>query len=85
MYMGQDGSCAVSDDGVSLNEMYSKHSINMPMHESMHEQMHEQMHEPSPGSYVQHSQGDIDMDQLVHFDAVDPSSLSPEAMHSMPR
>lgn len=73
MYMGQDGSCAVSDDGVSLNEMYSKHSINMPMHEH------------SPGSYVQHSQGDIDMDQLVHFDAVDPSSLSPETMHSMPR
>ncbi|KAM0477426.1 hypothetical protein ACHAPX_005738 [Trichoderma viride] len=81
MYMGQDSSCAVSDDGVSLNEMYSKHSINMPMHESMHEQMHE----PSPGSYVHHSQADIDMDQLVHFDAVDPSSLSPEAMHSMPR
>ncbi|KAJ4864010.1 homeobox domain-containing protein [Trichoderma breve] len=69
MYMGQDGSCAVSDDGVSLNEMYSKHSINMPLHEH------------SPGSYVQHSQGDIDMDQLVHFDAVDPTSLSPETMH----
>jgi hypothetical protein len=47
--------------------MYSKHTINLPMHT------------PSPG-YVQHQQADLDMEQLVQFDAVDPSSLSPEAM-----
>ncbi|KAK5993922.1 Pyriculol/pyriculariol biosynthesis cluster transcription factor 1 [Cladobotryum mycophilum] len=68
LYPGQDGSCAISDDGGSLNEMYSKHSLNMPMHT------------PSPGSFVQPSQTDLDMDQLVQFDAVDTSSLSPETL-----
>ncbi|KAF5962624.1 hypothetical protein FBULB1_13975 [Fusarium bulbicola] len=67
MYPMNDGSCAVSEDGTSLNEMYSKHTINLPMHTT------------SPG-FVQHQQADLDMDQLVQFDAVDPSSLSPEAM-----
>ncbi|KOS17124.1 Homeobox protein HOY1 [Escovopsis weberi] len=57
----------VSDDGSSLNEMYSKHTINMPMHA------------PGPGSYVS-SQPDLDMDSLVQFDAVDSSSLSPETL-----
>ncbi|KAL3959179.1 hypothetical protein ACCO45_007341 [Purpureocillium lilacinum] len=52
-----------------LNEMYSKHTINLPMHT------------PSPGTFVQPSQhGDLDMDQLVQFDAVDPASLSPETV-----
>ncbi|KNB08086.1 hypothetical protein FOXG_09086 [Fusarium oxysporum f. sp. lycopersici 4287] len=67
LYPMNDGSCAVSEDGASLNEMYSKHTINLPMHTT------------SPG-FVQHQQADLDMDQLVQFDAVDPSSLSPEAM-----
>lgn len=67
MYAGNDGSCAVSEDGTSLNEMYSKHSINLPMHGG------------SPG-YVQQTHGDLDMDQLVQFDTVDTASLSPEAM-----
>ncbi|KAM0549777.1 hypothetical protein ACHAPJ_009216 [Fusarium lateritium] len=67
LYPMNDGSCAVSEDGASLNEMYSKHTINLPMHTA------------SPG-FVQHQQADLDMDQLVQFDAVDPSSLSPEAM-----
>ena len=49
--------------------MYSKHTINLPMHT------------PSPGTFVQPSQhGDLDMDQLVQFDAVDPASLSPETV-----
>ncbi|GJN74997.1 homeoprotein [Purpureocillium lilacinum] len=69
LYTGHEGSCAVSDDGHSLNEMYSKHTINLPMHT------------PSPGTFVQPSQhGDLDMDQLVQFDAVDPASLSPETV-----
>ncbi|RKK14898.1 hypothetical protein BFJ66_g12110 [Fusarium oxysporum f. sp. cepae] len=67
LYPMNDGSCAVSEDGASLNEMYSKHTINLPMHTT------------SPG-FVQHQQADLDMDQLVQFDAVNPSSLSPEAM-----
>ncbi|KAF4436511.1 hypothetical protein F53441_13222 [Fusarium austroafricanum] len=71
LYPMNDGSCAVSEDGTSLNEMYSKHTINMPMHTA------------SPG-FVQHQQADLDMDQLVQFDAVDPSSLSPEAMPQAP-
>ncbi|KAG8667951.1 Transcription factor [Fusarium poae] len=68
MYPVNDGSCAVSEDGTGLNEMYSKHTINMPMHT------------PSPGYVQHHQQADLDMEQLVQFDAVDPSSLSPEAM-----
>jgi hypothetical protein len=68
MYNGNEGSCAISEDGSSLNEMYSKHTINLPMHTH------------SPG-YAQHQQqADLDMDQLVQFDTVDPSSLSPEAV-----
>ncbi|KAI5857452.1 homeobox-domain-containing protein [Durotheca rogersii] len=58
---------AISDDGHGLNEMYSKHTINIPMHPH------------SPG-YMEPSQADLDMSQLVQFDAVDPSSLSPESM-----
>lgn len=59
MYTTQDGSCAVSEDGSTLNDMYSKHNIHL-----------------SP-NFVQSQQAELDMDQLVHFDTVDPSSLSP--------
>ncbi|KJZ73990.1 hypothetical protein HIM_06658 [Hirsutella minnesotensis 3608] len=68
MYGNHDASCAISEDGTSLNEMYSKHTINLPMHT------------PSPHAFVQPHHGDLDMDQLVQFDAVDASSLSPETM-----
>ncbi|KAM3533231.1 hypothetical protein MY4038_003456 [Beauveria bassiana] len=65
MYGAQDGSCAVSEDGTALNDMYSKHNINLSPH------------------FVQPQQAELDMDQLVHFDTVDPSSLSPpEALAS---
>jgi len=66
VYHGNDGSCAVSEDGGSLNEMYSKHTLTLPMQSQ------------SPG-YVQSQQGELDIDQLVSFDPVDPASLSPEA------
>ena len=69
VYHGNEGSCAVSEDGHSLNEMYSKHTINLPMHSQ------------SPG-FAQQQQADLDMEQLVQFDSVDPSSLSPETMPS---
>jgi hypothetical protein len=70
LYSGNDGSCAVSEDGTTLNEMYSKHTINLPMHSH------------SPG-YVQSQQAELDMDQLVQFDTIDPASLSPEIKPSM--
>ncbi|ODA79124.1 hypothetical protein RJ55_04716 [Drechmeria coniospora] len=69
LYAAHDGSCAVSDDGASLNEMYSKHTINLPMHA------------PSAAAFVQAGpHGEVDMEQLVQFDAVDPASLSPETI-----
>ncbi|KAK7911732.1 homeoprotein [Apiospora marii] len=61
------GDSTVSDDGHSLNEMYSKHTINLPMHPH------------SPG-FMDGSQGDLDMNQLVQFDSMDPASMSPEHM-----
>lgn len=63
---------AMSDDGASLNEMYSKHSINLPMHP------------PHSPAFVETSQADLDMNQLVSFDHVEPASLSPESMQHMP-
>jgi hypothetical protein len=67
MYPGNDNSCAISDDGNSLHEIYSKHTINLPIHSH------------SPG-YGQPQQTELDMDQLVQFDTVDPASLSPETI-----
>ncbi|KAI0020303.1 homeobox transcription factor [Xylariomycetidae sp. FL0641] len=58
---------AISDDGHSLNEMYSKHTIDIPMH-------------PHSPAFVGSGPADLDMNQLVQFDAVDPSSMSPESM-----
>ncbi|KAH9996633.1 homeobox transcription factor [Xylariaceae sp. FL0662B] len=61
------GESAISEDGHSLNEMYSKHTINIPMHPH------------SPG-FVEPNQAELDMNQLVQFDGLDHSSLSPESM-----
>lgn len=72
MYPGNDGSCAVSEDGQSLNEMYSKHSINLPMHTQSPGFAQQQQH-------YQH-QAELDMEQLVQFDTFDTASLSPEAV-----
>ncbi|KAI3531554.1 homeobox domain-containing protein [Colletotrichum paranaense] len=68
---GDNGSCAVSDDGTGLNEMYSKHTINLPMH-------------PHSPAYGEQGHNDLDMNQLVQFDHVDPNSMSPESMHQTP-
>jgi hypothetical protein len=57
------GESAISDDGHGLNEMYSKHTINLPMH-------------PHSPAFHEPSQAELDMNQLVSFD--DHSSLSPE-------
>lgn len=61
------GESAISDDGHGLNEMYSKHSINLPMH-------------PHSPAYGEASQADLDMNQLVQFDPIEHTSLSPEHM-----
>jgi hypothetical protein len=58
----------ISDDGTGLNELYSKHTLTLPMHS----------HSPSPNPYMEQSQAEMDMNQLVQFDHIDPSSLSPE-------
>ncbi|SPO06960.1 related to homeoprotein [Cephalotrichum gorgonifer] len=67
-YQMNEGSCAVSDDGSGLNDMYSKHNLNLPMHPH------------SPVHFTEHQQTEADMSQLVQFDSADHSSLSPEAM-----
>lgn len=64
-------SCAISDDGTVLNEMYSKHTINMPMHPPH-----------SPGYPDSSHGGELDMNQLVSFDHVDAASLSSPDAHS---
>ena len=53
----------MSDDGASLNEMYSKHTLNLPLHA------------PSP-AFAEQSAADMDMNNLVQF-PVDAESLSP--------
>lgn len=66
IYHNHDSS-AISDDGASLNEMYSKHTINLPLH-------------PHSPAFIEANPADMDMNQLVHFDTVDPASLSPESV-----
>ncbi|KAI1813762.1 homeobox domain-containing protein [Poronia punctata] len=58
------GESAISDDGHGL-DMYSKHTLNLPLH-------------PHSPAYAEPSQAELDMNQLVQFD--DPSSLSPDHM-----
>ncbi|KAF2138707.1 uncharacterized protein K452DRAFT_83386 [Aplosporella prunicola CBS 121167] len=53
---------AVSDDGMSLSEMYSKQSLSLPFRS------------PLDDSAIE----DLDMSNLVSFGTIDPSSLSPE-------
>ncbi|KAI0403705.1 homeobox domain-containing protein [Xylaria palmicola] len=62
------GESAISDDGHSLNEMYSKHTINLPMHSH------------SPAFATEPSQAELDMSQLVQFEPVEQSGLSPDHM-----
>lgn len=63
--MSHDHHSNMSDDGTGLNEMYSKHSLNLPMHPH------------SPAAYNEQSAADMDMNQLVSFDD-NSASLSPE-------
>jgi hypothetical protein len=63
--MSHDHHSNISDDGSGLNEMYSKHTLNLPMHPH------------SPATFAEQSAADMDMNQLVSFDE-NPASLSPE-------
>jgi len=62
--MSHDHHSNMSDDGTGLNEMYSKHTLNLPMH----------AHSPA---FAEQSAADMDMNNLVQF-PVDHESLSPE-------
>lgn len=62
--MSHDHHSNMSDDGTGLNEMYSKHSLNLPMH-------------PHSPAFAEQSAADMDMNQLVSFDE-SSASLSPE-------
>jgi hypothetical protein len=63
--LSHDQHSNISDDGAGLNEMYSKHTINLPLHPH------------SPAYAEQQAAADMDMNQLVSFDE-NPASLSPE-------
>ncbi|PBP27982.1 putative homeobox protein HOY1 [Diplocarpon rosae] len=65
IYNMQHDHSNISDDGSGLNEMYSKHSLNLPIHSH------------SPAAFAEQAQADMDMNQLVSFDDT-PASLSPE-------
>ncbi|EKD20451.1 uncharacterized protein L3040_004260 [Drepanopeziza brunnea f. sp. 'multigermtubi'] len=66
VYTMQHDHSNISDDGTGLNEMYSKHTLNLPMH-------------PHSPPFTEQSQADIDMHQLVSFDD-NAASLSPETI-----
>ena len=57
----------ISDDGLALSELYSKQTLNLPMHSH------------SPG--IEGTSDDLAMQSMVSFDTLDPSSLSPENTH----
>lgn len=62
--LSHDQHSAMSDDGSGLNEMYSKHTLTLPLH-------------PHSPAYAEQQAADMDMNQLVSFDE-NPASLSPE-------
>ena len=73
--ISQDHHSAMSDDGFSLSEMYSKQNLNL------------QMHSPAPkmddsefGMQMQEesSSEELDLQNMVSFNHMDHSSLSPE-------
>ena len=73
--IAQEHHDALSDNGYSLSEMYSKQNLNLPMHSPSHglddSEFTHQMQEES-------SSEEIDMNNMVSFDQMHHSSLSPE-------
>jgi hypothetical protein len=71
--MSHDPHASLSDDGLMLSEMYSKQSLNLPMHSPHLEESALGMHMQEEGSSEE-----MDMHSMVAFGTIDPSSLSPE-------
>ena len=73
--IGQDHHSAISDDGYSLSEMYSKQNLNLPMHSPSHG-----MEDADFGTHIQEetSSEEMDMHNMVSFGHIDHTSLSPE-------
>lgn len=68
-----EGSCAVSDDGAGMGDMYGKQGFSVPMHGHGHGHGH--------GHSPHFDQGpETDMSHLVQFDSAEQSSVSPPAM-----
>ncbi len=61
------------DDGLMLSEMYSKQSLNLPMHSPHLEDSALGLHMHEDGSSEE-----MDMHNMVAFGTIDPSRLSPE-------
>lgn len=59
-----DDPSTMTEDGMSLTELYSKQSLNLPM--------------PSPAAMDAAAAEDLAMQNMISFDTMDPSSLSPE-------
>ncbi len=73
--ISHDHHSAMSDDGYSLSEMYSKQNLNLPMHSPSHG-----MEDPEFGGHMpeESSSEEMDMHNMVSFGNMDHTSLSPE-------
>ncbi|KAL8966010.1 MAG: hypothetical protein Q9197_006219 [Variospora fuerteventurae] len=71
--ISQDHHSTLSDDGFILSEMYSKQNLNLPMHSPAIDDSgsHSNLHEESSGE-------EMDLQGMLPFGTIDPSSLSPE-------
>ena len=73
--ISQDHHSAMSDDGFSLSEMYSKQNLNLPMHSPQ-----PKIEDSEYGMHIQEesSSEEMDLHNMVSFSHMDHSSLSPE-------
>ena len=73
--VSHDHHSAISDDGYSLTEMYSKQNLNLPMHSPSHG-----MEDPEFSTHLpeESSSEEMDMHNMVSFGNMEHTSLSPE-------
>lgn len=72
--ISQDHHSNLSDDGLLLSEMYSKQNLNLPMHSP-------NLGDSGVGLHVHEETSSEEMDHMqnmVSFNTIDPSSLSPD-------
>ncbi|KAI9886345.1 MAG: hypothetical protein M1823_001853 [Watsoniomyces obsoletus] len=67
MFAMPDDPSTMTDDGMSLTELYSKQSLNLPMPSSA-----------AMDAAMDAAAEDLAMQNMISFDTIDPSSLSPE-------